>query len=190
MGISSDKFFRHRVVAARIVRFHGRRADDDFGAQGFQQIDFFLGLLVGDGEDHFVAAHRGDEREAHSRIAGSAFDDGAAGPQQTFALGFVNHGGADAVFHRAARIQVIGFDVNLGLAILGHAIEAHQWRVANGFEDVVALHDADGLANRGSCDGFRRGATKFCAALPNCIMCATGFHSARGWVLPARHAKR
>ena len=71
------KFFGHRVVAARIVRLNCRRADDDLGAQRLEQIDFFLGLLVGNGEDHLVAAHRGHERETHSRIAGSAFDDGA-----------------------------------------------------------------------------------------------------------------
>ena len=28
---------------------------------------------------------------------------------------------ADAVLHRAARIQVVGLDVHLGLAVLGHA---------------------------------------------------------------------
>ncbi len=140
MGISARKLLGHRVVAARIVRLDGRRADDDFGSQRLEQIDFFLRLFVGDGEDHLVAAHRGHQRQAHAGVARSAFDDRAAGLEQAPALGLVDHGDADAVFHRAAGIEVIGFDVHLGLAVLGHAIQAHQRRVPNGFENVVALH--------------------------------------------------
>ena len=44
-------------------------------------------------------------------------------------LGLVNHGDADAVFHRPARIDVIGLDVHLGLAVLGQAVQPHQRRV-------------------------------------------------------------
>ena len=105
-----------------------------------EQIDFLARLLVGDGEDHFVAAHRGDEREAHAGIAGSAFDDRAAGLEQAFALGFVDHPDADAVLHRAAGIHVIGFDVDFGLDILCEAIEPDERRVADGFENVFATH--------------------------------------------------
>ena len=46
-------------------------------------------------------------------------------------------GDADAVFHRAARIQVVGLDVHLGLAVLGHAVQAHQRRVPDRFQNVV-----------------------------------------------------
>ncbi len=53
-------------------------------------------------------------------------------------LGLVDHGDADAVFDRAAGIQVIGFDVDFGFAIAGQAIEANQRRMADGFEDVFA----------------------------------------------------
>ena len=105
IGNFAREFFRDGIVAARIVRLDGGGADDHFGAERLQQIDFFLGLLVGDGENHFVAAHRGDQRQAHAGIAGSAFDDGAAGLEQAFFFGVVNHGDADAVFHRAAGID-------------------------------------------------------------------------------------
>ena len=67
------------IIAARVFRLDGGGADDDFGAERFQEIDFFARLFVGDGEDDFVAAHAGDEGEAHAGVAGSAFDDGAAG---------------------------------------------------------------------------------------------------------------
>ncbi len=69
-----------------------------------------------------------------------AFDDGAAGLEQAALFSVVNHGDADAVFHRAARIGVIGFDEDLRLQALIDAIEAHQRRAANGFEDVVTEH--------------------------------------------------
>jgi hypothetical protein len=97
-------------------------------------------LLVGDGENHFVAAHRGYQRETHAGISGSAFDDRAAGLEQAFFFGVINHGDADAVFHGAAGIDVIGFDVNLRLQALIDAIEADQGRAANGFENVVTFH--------------------------------------------------
>ena len=115
-------------------------ANDDFRAEGLQQIDFFFGLLVGNRENHFIAANRRDQCQPHAGVAGSAFDDGAAGLQQAALFRIINHGDADAVFHRAAGIDVVGLDVNLRLEALVNAIEAHQRRAANGFEDVVALH--------------------------------------------------
>src|ERR1700733_14308262 len=134
------EFGGDRIVAARIFRFDGGGTDDHFGAERFQEVDFFARLLVGDGEDDFVAAHAGDEREAHARVAGSAFDDGAAGFQFTSALGFVNHGDADAVFHGAAGIHVIGLDPDFGGRIFREAIQADDRRVADGFQNVLALH--------------------------------------------------
>jgi len=98
-------------------------------------------LLVGDGKNHLVAAYRSDEREPHAGVAGSAFDDGAAGLEQAALFRIVNHGDADAVFHRAAGIGVVGFDVHLRLEAVIDAIEAHQRSAANGFQDVVAAHD-------------------------------------------------
>src|SRR5262249_31939441 len=123
IGNFAREFFGDGVIAARILGFDGSGADDDFGAKGFQQIDFFAGLLIVDGEDDFVATRDGDEGEAHAGIAGGAFDDGAAGFQNATALGVVNHPFADAVFHRAAGIHVIGLDVNFGMEAFGKAIE-------------------------------------------------------------------
>ena len=145
IGNFAREFFRDGVVAARIFGLDGGGADDDFGAERLQQIDFFLGLLVGDGENHFVTANRGDERQAHAGIAGSAFDDGAAGLEQALFFGLVNHGDADAVFHRAAGIDVVGLDVNLRLQALVDAIQADQRRASDGLENVVTLHRVCGL---------------------------------------------
>ena len=140
IGNFARQFFRHGVVAARIVRLDGRGADDHFRAQRLQQIDFFLRLLVRDGENHLVAAHRRHQRQSHAGIARSAFDNRAAGLEQALALGVVDHGDADAVFHRAAGIQVVGLDVDFRLQAVIDAVQAHQRRAPDGFENVVALH--------------------------------------------------
>ena len=112
IGNFARQFFRHGIIAARIIRLDGRGAHDDFRAKRFQQIHFFLRLLVGDGENHFVAAHRGDQRQSHAGISGCALDNRAAGFQQASALGIINHRDADAILHRAAGIQVVHFDVD------------------------------------------------------------------------------
>ncbi len=142
------EFFCHRIVAAWIVRLDGGRTDDDLGAQCFQEIDFFLGLLVRCRENAFVTANRGDQRQAHASIAGSAFNNGATGLEQAFFLGIINHAHADAIFHGAAGIGEFGLDVDLRLQSLIDAVEAHKWRVANRFEDVVALHQLSRFLRR------------------------------------------
>src|SRR5258708_2062960 len=140
IGNLAREFFRHRIVAAGIVRLDGGWADDDFGAESFQEIDFFLGLFVGGSKDALVAANRRDERQTHASVARSAFDDRAAGLEQAFFLGFVNHADADAIFHGTARIGEFRFDVNLRLQALIDAVQAHQRGVTNRFQNVIALH--------------------------------------------------
>src|SRR5260370_19728320 len=103
IGDFAGELFRDRIVAARIFRLDGRRADDDFGAESLQEIDFFLGLLVGGGENALVTAHRRDPGHAHARVAGSAFDDRAAGFEQAFLFGLVDLADADAILDEAAR---------------------------------------------------------------------------------------
>lgn len=140
VGNFAGEFLGDGVVAARIVGLDGGGTDDDFGAEGFQEINFFAGLFVGDGEDDFVSAHGSDESEAHAGVAGSAFDDGAAGFEEAFALGFVNHPNADSVFYGAARVEVIGLDVDGRLDVFSEAIEADERGAADGFENVFAEH--------------------------------------------------
>ena len=159
IGNLACEFFGDGIVAARVVGLDGGGADDDFSAEGFEQIDFFAGLLVGDSENDFVAADGSDEREAHAGVSGSAFDDGAAGLEQAFALGFVDHPDADAVFHGAARIEIIGFHEDFGLNILGNAIEADERRVADGLENIFAEHAEAATSNwaRSKVTEFGRG---------------------------------
>src|SRR6266566_1258900 len=56
IGNLAGELLRHRIVTARIFRLDGGRTDDDFGAQGFEEIDFFLGLV--DHADANAVFHR------------------------------------------------------------------------------------------------------------------------------------
>ena len=140
IGNFARKFFRDGIVAARIVRLDGGGTNDDFRAEGLEEIDFFLGLLIRGGENAFVTAHGGDQRQPHAGISGSAFDNRAAGFEQALFFGVINHGDADAVFHRAAGIGEFRFDVDLRFQALIDAVQADQWRVSDRFQNVVALH--------------------------------------------------
>jgi len=94
-------------------------------------------LLVRDGENHLVASDGGDKGETHAGVAARAFNDGAAGLEEAALFSVVDHGDADAVFHRAAGIGVIGFDEDLRLEALIDAIEAYERRASNSFENTV-----------------------------------------------------
>src|SRR5216684_4227528 len=148
IGNFAREFFRYGIVAARIFRLDGGRADDDFSAESFQEINFFLRLLVGRREDALVTTNRRDQRQSHASVTRSAFNDSAAGLEQAFFFGFVDHADADAVFHGATRIGELRFDVNLRLQALIDAVQTHQGRVANRFEDVVALHQSSRFLRR------------------------------------------
>ena len=130
----------HLVIAARIVYGHSGRADDDLGAQGLEQIDLFLGLLVGHGEDGLVALDDGHQREAHAGVSRSALHNRAAGLEPSTALGLFDHGDGNSIFDAAARVQVVALGVHLGFRAAHDAVQLDERRVANGFEDVVVAH--------------------------------------------------
>ncbi len=140
VGDFARQLFRHAVVAAGIFRLDGGGANNHFGAQCLKQVYFFFRLLIGGCEHALVAAHGRDQRQSHAGVAGGAFDDGAAGLQQAAFFGVVDHGDADAVFHRATGIQHLGLDPDLRLQALRHAIHPNQRRVPYGFNNVVATH--------------------------------------------------
>ena len=148
IGNFARKFFGDGIVTARVIGLDSRRADDDFGAERFQEINFFLGLLVRNRENHLVAADGGDKREPHAGVAGRSFNDRAAGLEEAAFFRVVDHSDADAIFHRAAGIGVIGFDEDLRRKALVDAIEPYQRRASNGFEDVVTEHMFSGGAAR------------------------------------------
>src|SRR5258708_6532423 len=148
IGNLASEFFRYRIVAPGIFRLDGGGANDDFGAESFQEINFFFGLLVRGGKNTLVTANRRDQRQAHAGVAGSAFYNRAAGLEQAFLLGFIDHADADAIFHGAAGIGEFRLDVNLRLQAPIDAVQAHQRGVTNRFQNVVALHQSSRFLRR------------------------------------------
>ena len=115
---------RDRVVALGRVRVDRGRRDDDLGAVRAEHRDLLLAHLVGHDEDAAVAAQRRRHRETDAGVARGRLDDRAAGPKATVLLGGLDHREADAVLHRAARIQVLELREQLGPARRGRGARA------------------------------------------------------------------
>src|SRR5690606_15643536 len=92
----------HAVVAVRVIRRNGRRADHHFGAVGAQHVALVLGHLVGADEHALVAALLGHQRQADAGVAGGRLDDGAALLQLSGLLGGLDHLDRDPVLGAAA----------------------------------------------------------------------------------------
>ena len=74
-------------------------------------------------------------------IAGRRLDDGAARTQQALPLSVLDHGEADAVFHAAARVQLLELGENGGAEPLGDLVQPDQRGVADQVEDALdVLH--------------------------------------------------
>src|SRR5208282_5598070 len=84
IGDFTGQLFRDAVIAARIFGLNSGGANDHFGAQGLEQVNFFLGLFVRRCENTFVTAHGGHQSQPHAGVAACAFDDGATGLQKAF----------------------------------------------------------------------------------------------------------
>src|SRR5258708_35592789 len=78
IGNFASELFRDGIVAPRVLRLDGGGADNDFGAEGLEKIDVFLGLVVRGGVDALVATHGAVHGKSHAGIAGGAFDNRAA----------------------------------------------------------------------------------------------------------------
>ena len=140
IGNFAREFLGYGIITPRILRLDRGGAHNHFRAQGFQQIHFLLGLLVRGGKHAFVAAHRRHQRQPHAGIPGSALDDRATGFQQTALFRIVDHGEANTVFHGAAGVREFRLHVHLRLEVLVNAVQPHQGRVPDSFQNVVALH--------------------------------------------------
>ena len=77
----------------------GNWSDHDIGAQRFQVTRFLNRSFVGHHKDALVTLYRRDDRQPDASIAGSRFDDCAAGFQNACAFRCLNHRHADAILH-------------------------------------------------------------------------------------------
>ena len=137
---------RHGVVRTGIFRVDVGRTDDDLGAECLERVDLFLRLLVGRREDALVALDDRGDGEPHAGVAGRAFDDRAAGLEQTGAFGVLDHPHGHAVFDRIAGVErfELGDDRRADHAAR-QRIDTHHRGLADGIEDGAAdlLHGGD-----------------------------------------------
>src|SRR5208282_3359652 len=90
------------VVVLRRVRRNVGRSDNHAPTKRTKKPTFFFTHFVGHRENGSIPSNRGREREPHTRIPRSGFNDGAMRLQQTLALGIVNHGDPDPILHATA----------------------------------------------------------------------------------------
>ena len=115
---------RDRVVALGRVRIDRGRRDHDLGAVRAEHRDLLLAHLVRHDEDAAVAAQRGRHRQTDAGVAGGRLHDRPARPKATVLLGGLDHREADAVLHRATRIQVLELGQQLARHVAAEALEA------------------------------------------------------------------
>ena len=101
------------VALGRVGRNVGR-CDDDLGSIRPQQADLVVAHFVGQYEDAAIAAHRADESEAKSGVAGGRLNHRAARPQSAALLGRTNHAQSNAVLCASSRVERFHLDADRG----------------------------------------------------------------------------
>ncbi len=136
-GRLAHEAFGDGVVRLRIVGLDRDRTHDDLGAVGPQQRDLLGRDLVGHHEDAPVAALRGDDGEADTRVARRRFDDRAARLEQAVALGGVDHRDRRTVFDAATGVRHLELRDDLAAQAIGDAPKADEGSVADQIEERV-----------------------------------------------------
>jgi hypothetical protein len=130
---------RDRVVALGRIRLDGGGADHDLRAVRAQHRDLLLAHLVRHHEDAAVALERRGDCQADTGVPRRRLDDRPAGLEQPVALGRLDHGHADPVLHRPARIQILELGEQRRRDIAPDLVEADDRRPADELEDAREL---------------------------------------------------
>ena len=124
-------------VVVRVLVGHGRHRAQ-IGAHQPQHVHLLLALRLGDDDHGAVAAHVADQRQADPGVAGRALDDRPAGPQQALLLGVGDDRQRRPVLDAAARVEELALAQDLAARGVGDLVEAHQRRVADQIDEVLA----------------------------------------------------
>jgi hypothetical protein len=118
--------------------------NDHFGAQGLEDIDLFLGLLVGRGENTFISFDYGCQGQSHAGITGGAFDDGATGLQFAFLFGYFHHFEGHTVFGGVAGIKIFYLRQYGTGQFFGYFIQPDQGSMPDCFQNIAFdIHASD-----------------------------------------------
>ncbi len=105
------------------ARLGGNRSDDNVRTERFQVARLLDRRFVSHHEDALITFDRGGEGQADACVAGSCFDDRAAGFDLAFPLGGFDHGDTDAILHGKAGIEILHLGKNQRLQSFVKAIE-------------------------------------------------------------------
>ena len=131
-----DPLCHHHVVVGMIRRDSGW-CHNHFRAERLEQPHLFLRHLVGHGEDALVALERRCNGETDACVAARPFDDRPARLELSFSLRLFDDWHADAVLHRATRIEEIRLAVHRRANAASNAVEANERRPADRVEYAV-----------------------------------------------------
>src|SRR5262249_21624560 len=95
-------------------------------------------------EDAFVAPDAADQGEPGAGVPRRGLDDRRAGTEQAAPLGVLDDVERDAIFHRAAGVQVLQLDEDVAFHVRGDFVQLHDRCIPDRLDDIGArtLHGA------------------------------------------------
>jgi hypothetical protein len=147
-GDLPDEFLGPRHGALHAL---GPRGEHELGPEKGQHLAPLDGHGLRHDQDQPIAPRCRDESERDARVAGGRLDERRAGADAAVGLHGVDHRHADAVLDAGDRVEELELQQDLGVdaALPGHALEAHEGRVADGVGDgpvdVAAARTVGGL---------------------------------------------
>jgi len=111
------------------IRVRLFRHRDDLRTERPQKGDLLLRLRLGNHDHHAIPTRAAEQRQANTRVAGRAFDDGVARLQVPAALRLADDAQRRAVFHRAAGIHELRLAEDSAARQFGEPPQPDQRRV-------------------------------------------------------------
>ena len=137
---------RARLIAPSVA--FAPRAQDQFGAEGLEDLAALLTHALGHDQKHFVAQGCADHGQADARVARRGLEDGVAFFDAPRLLGIPDHCQGDAVLDRAARIVAFQLGKDRYRRIGVQLVQFYERRVADTVKNshglpLLFLRDAD-----------------------------------------------
>src|SRR6185295_9307394 len=126
------------------------------------QLVFLRRLVVRHHDDAAVAARVADVGEADARVAGRAFDDGAARLELAAFLGRLDDAARGAILDRAARIHELGLAEDLAAGLITQRAEADERGVADGAGEARRQTRRGGRSHDALTFASRRNIVRWC----------------------------
>src|SRR5579884_3343022 len=108
-----------------------------FGPVGANGLFALLAHPLRHDDDDGIALCRADTGRGNAGIAGSAFNDGHAGPQVAAPLGLRDQEGQNTVFDAATGVKILDFSDNFGFDIAEDTVQPHHRRHSSRVQNAI-----------------------------------------------------